>query len=144
MESEVAESALTTALAVPTVAAVPPARLVPVIVTTVPAAPLVGVKLVMTGRTTAELTAKLAVLVPVPPGVVTEILPVVAPTGTAVRIDVADMTVKGTETGTVPVAPIKSTLVAPVKLVPVRVTLAPIPPVAGLNVVTVGTGMVTV
>ena len=59
------------------VTAVAPAKLVPVIVTTVPAGPLAGVKPVIAGA-----TAKLLALVAVPAGVVTLSGPVVAPAGT--------------------------------------------------------------
>jgi hypothetical protein len=57
--------------------AVAPAKFVPLIVTLVPAAPLVGVKPVIVGA-----TMKLAALVAVPPDVVTLSGPVVAPFGT--------------------------------------------------------------
>ena len=57
--------------------AVTPVKVVPVIVTTVPTSPLVGVKLVIVGD-----TVKLVALVAVPPGVVTLSGPVVAPAGT--------------------------------------------------------------
>jgi hypothetical protein len=57
--------------------AVAPVKLVPLIVTFVPARPLVGVKLVILGSTT-----KLVALVALPAGVVTLSGPVVAPAGT--------------------------------------------------------------
>jgi hypothetical protein len=56
---------------------VAPVKLPPVIVTSVPARPLAGVKLVIQG-----VTVKFVVLVPVPADVVTAIVPVVAPVGT--------------------------------------------------------------
>jgi hypothetical protein len=56
---------------------VAPVKLPPVIVTSVPALPLAGVKLVIQGA-----TVKFVVLVPVPTDVVTAIVPVVAPVGT--------------------------------------------------------------
>jgi hypothetical protein len=59
--------------------AVVPAKFVPMIVTLVPAGPLVGVKLVIAGGLT---TVKLLALVATPPDVVTLIGPVVAPAGT--------------------------------------------------------------
>ena len=59
--------------------AVAPVKVRPVIVTTVPAAPLAGVKLVIVGA-----TVKLLALVAVPAGVVTLKGPVVAPGGTVV------------------------------------------------------------
>ena len=61
------------------VTAVAPVKLVPLIVTLVPASALVGVKLVMVGGFT---TVKFVALVAVPPGVVTPSGPVVAPVGT--------------------------------------------------------------
>jgi len=57
--------------------AVAPVKLLPVIVTAVPAGPVAGEKLVIAGA-----TAKLLALVVVPPGVVTASGPVVAPAGT--------------------------------------------------------------
>lgn len=54
-----------------------PVKLPPVIVTSVPARPLTGVKLVIQGA-----TVKFVVLMPVPADVVTAIAPVVAPIGT--------------------------------------------------------------
>ena len=60
--------------------AVAPVKFVPVIVTLVPAGPLVGVKLVIVGG--LAVTVKLLALVAVPPGVVTLSGPVVAPAGT--------------------------------------------------------------
>jgi hypothetical protein len=101
-------------------------------VTLVPIAPLVGVKLVIVG---AETTVKLPALVPVPPAVVTLIVPVVAPLGTVAVIWVEELTVKE-----VALVPLNFTAVAPVKPVPVIVTLAPIPPLVGEKLVTVGTG----
>jgi len=70
---------------------------VPVIVTAVPAVPIVGVKLVMVGAVEV-LTVNGVPLVTEPPGVVTEIVPVVAPDGTLVTIRVgsAEMTVAAT------------------------------------------------
>src|SRR5437763_11799880 len=56
--------------------AVVSARLVPLIVTLAPTAPLVGVKLVILGKTVNAFA-----LVACPPGVVTVIRPVVAPAG---------------------------------------------------------------
>jgi hypothetical protein len=54
-------------------------KLLPLIVTLAPMAPLVGVTLVIVG---AGITVKLVALVAVPPGVVTLTGPVVAPVGT--------------------------------------------------------------
>ena len=69
-----------------------------------------------------------------PPGVVTEILPVVAAVGTEVTMDVFDRTVKGAA------VPLKATEVAPRKLFPVTVTDVPRPPVVGEKEVRVGAG----
>ena len=62
---------------------VAPVRFVPVITTLVLTGPLVGLKLLIVGAWT---TVKLPALVAVPPGVVTEIVPVVAPAGTVAVI----------------------------------------------------------
>ena len=56
---------------------------VPLIVTAVPALPLVGEKLEIVSPL-VPVTVKLMLLVPVPAGVVTETCPVVAPLGTVV------------------------------------------------------------
>ena len=69
----------------PKVTAVAPVKLVPVMVTTVPDAPLVGVNEVMVG---AGMKVKVPLLVAVPPGVVTVIGPV-APLPTVALMVVA-------------------------------------------------------
>ena len=97
---------------------VAPVKRVPVRTTRVPTGPAAGAKLVMLGVFGGAVTVKLVALVPVPPGVVTAIVPVVAPGGTVAVIFVALLTLKSAE------MPWKATLVAPVKCVPVRVTLA--------------------
>ena len=61
--------------------AVAPVKFVPLMVTLIPTAPLVGVKLTIVG---AGITVKVLALVAVPPGVVTLSVPVVAPAGTVV------------------------------------------------------------
>jgi DNA-binding transcriptional regulator YdaS (Cro superfamily) len=71
------------------VTAVAPVKLVPLIVTTVPAGPLAGVKLAI-----VDATAKVLALVAVPPAVVTRSGPVVAPLGTVACITVSEVTVK--------------------------------------------------
>src|SRR3989442_15831007 len=81
-----------------------PVKLVPLMVTLVPTGPLAGVKPVIVG---GLVTVKLLALVAVPPGVVTLIVPVVAPVGTVARIEVAEFTVK------LALAPLKATPVAP-------------------------------
>jgi hypothetical protein len=91
------------------------------------------------------LTVKFVALVAVPPGVVTLILPVVAPVGTVAVICVAEFTVNVvalvvlnfTEL-VVKVAP----LTVPLKFVPVIVTDVPTGPKAGVNEVIVGAGAV--
>src|SRR5882672_1999574 len=103
-------------------------------VTLVPAGPLAGVKLVIVGEL---ITVKLPALVAVPPGVVTLIVPVVAPAGTVAWIEVAELTVK------LALAPLNATAVVPVKLVPLMVTLVPTGPLAGVKLVIVG-GLITV
>src|SRR5688572_22729301 len=108
---------------------VAPVKFVPVIATDVPTGPLAGANEAIVG---AWMTVKSPVLVAVPPGVVTTILPVVAPEGTAVLICVLDTTVK------VATVPLKRTLVAPVKFVPLIVTDVPTGPFAGANDVIVG------
>jgi len=63
------------------------------------------------------VTVKLFVLVAVPPGVVTRSGPVVAPVGTVAWIAVAEVTAK------IELTPLNVTAVAPVKFVPLIVTL---------------------
>jgi hypothetical protein len=111
--------------------AVAPVKFVPVIVTLVPARPLVGVKLVMVGAGT--VTVKLPVEVPVPDGVVTKIGPVVAVEETVAVICVELLTVK-----VVAGVPLKATAVAPEKFVPVIVTIVPAGPLVGVKLVMVG------
>ena len=73
-----------------------------------------------------------AVLVPVPPGVVTAIGPPVAPVGTVQVIWLYEVTVKTAG------VPLKVTAVAPVKALPVIVTVVPVLPELGLKAETVG------
>jgi hypothetical protein len=95
-------------------------------------------RLRVTDRACSTLTVKLAVLVTVPPGVVTLILPVVAPVGTVAVIDVAELTVNVAVTllnfTEVVVQPV------PLKFVPVIVTFLPTGPKVGVNEVIVGAG----
>lgn len=113
---------------------VAPLRLVPVIVTTVPGAPTNGVKLVMVGGPeVVVVTVKVAVdVATVPHTPVTLMVPVVAPVGTVAVMLVADPTVN------VALVPLKRTPVAPVKPVPVMVTLVPTAPLVGEKLVIVG------
>jgi len=125
----VAEATVKLALAPLNSTALAPVKLVPLIVTLVPTGPLAGVKLVTVG---GLMTVKLAALLAVPAEVVTLIGPLVAPSGTVAVIVVAEATVK------LALAPLNSTAVAPVKLVPLIVTLVPTGPLAGVKLVMVG------
>src|SRR5882762_3725700 len=77
-------------------------------------------------------TVKLLALLAVPAEVVTLMGPLEAPVGTVAVIVVAEPTVKPA------LAPLNSTAVAPVKLVPLMVTLVPTGPPVGVKLVTVG------
>ena len=110
--------------------AVAPVKFVPVTVTAVAGAPLVGEKLAMVGA--GCIIVKLAADVAVPFGVSTVIFPVVAAAGTAVVICVALFTVM------VAAVPLNFTAVAPVKPVPLITTLAPVKPAVGVKLVPVG------
>ena len=119
---------ITRAVTPPMVKAVGLPRLVPVMVNSVPIGPLAGVKEVMVG-VGKNINP---VLVAVPPGVVTLMLPV-APLATTTVIVLASTTVNE-----VAAIPPKLTAVAPVKLVPVMVTVAPAAADVGVNEVIVG------
>ena len=84
------------------------------------------------------VTVKLLPLVAVPPGVVTLIGPVVAPLGTLVVIWVSVTPLK------VAAVPLKVTAVAPLKWLPLMVTVVPTGPLLGLKELMVGGGAVTV
>ena len=114
--------------------AVAPVRLLPVMVTLAPTCPLVGVNDVSVGAGLA--TVKLALLVAVPPGVVRLIGPLEAPAGTVAVIWLSLLTEKAA------VVPLNFTAVAPVRLLPLRVTLVPAGPLVGANDVSVGAGVV--
>jgi len=116
----------------PKLTAVAPVKLVPVMVTVAPIAPMVGVKEVMVGAGINVNPARVAV----PLGVVTLTLPVVPPDTKAV------MLVALTTVTEVPSVPPKLTAVAPVKLVPVMLTVVPVPADAGLKEVMVGGGFI--
>jgi len=98
-------------------------------VTLMPTGPLVDAKLVIVGELT---TVNVPVLVAVPPDVVTLSGPVVAPAGTVAWIAVADVTVKAALT------PLNVTAVAPVKFVPLMVTLLPTGPLLDAKLAIVG------
>src|SRR5205823_6182740 len=102
---------------------------VPLIVTLVPTGPLPGVKLEIVG---GLMTVKLAALLAVPSEVVTLIGPLVAPAGTVVVIAVAELTVK------LVLTLLNSTAVAPLKLVPLIVTLVPTGPLLGVKLEKIG------
>src|SRR5438874_563839 len=106
-----------------------PASPVPVIVTTVPATPLEGLKLVTLGR-----TWKMSALTVDPPAFVTVIGPVTALVGTVAFSCVLPRTLKEAVAVGLP----KVTLLVPVKVLPVRVTLAPLAPLRRLRPVIVG------
>jgi hypothetical protein len=118
----------------PKLTAVAPVKLVPVIVIVDPVAAVVGVKLVIVG---AGIKTN-PVLVTVPPGAVTDTTPDVPPATTAVML-VADATLNE-----VAAVPPKLTAVAPVKFVPVIVTMAPLGAVVGVKPVIVGAGRVLI
>lgn len=107
-------------------------KLVPVMVTVVPSAPIFGVKLEMVGEaTTKKLVGALVMVMPL---VVTVIGPDAAPEGTEVVMLVAF------EEVTVALMPLKATVGEALKFVPVMITTAPGAPLAGLNPVMVGVG----
>jgi hypothetical protein len=104
-------------------------NVVPVIVTDVPTAPLVGARVVILG-VTVNATALLAT-----PPTVTTMFPVVAAAGTGTTMLVADQLVG------VAVVPLKVTVLVPwvaPKFVPVRVTDVPTGPLVGARLVMLG------
>ena len=84
-------------------------------------------------------TVNVATLVVVPPAVVTEMGPVLAPVGTVTAICVAESTVK-----LVAATPLNFTAVAPVKKSPLTVTEPPTRALVGEKEVTTGAGVVKV
>ena len=117
-------------------------KFVPVIITVMPAAPLVGEKLKIVGVLavvvlTVKLLAELAVTLPT----VTAIIPELAPEGTFTINEVA------VAAETVATVPLNLTILlasVELKFVPVMVTVAPTAPLAGEKLVIVGSGTVTV
>src|SRR2546425_569535 len=104
------------------------------------AAPLSGAVIDTVGGVVSGavlMTVNTLVLVAVPQGVVTLSGPVVAPVGTVSRITVAEVTVKGAA-----LTPLNVTAVAPVRFVPLSITLVPTSPLVGVKLVIVG-GMTT-
>ena len=118
---------------VPNLTAVAPSKPVPSIVTELPTGPEAGVNPVIVG---GGMTVKLPVLVAVPPGVVTEICPELAPAGTVAVICSSEMTVSPVRS-----VPLSVTAVAHVKPVPPIVTSVPTGPEAGENPVIEGGGI---
>jgi len=84
-----------------------------------PAIPKIGVNDVMVGAPDPVKTVKLEAVLAVPPGVVTDRMPLVAPLGTVAVIWVSELTAKNAA------VPLKETTVAPVKYSPVIVIDAP-------------------
>ncbi|WP_316410225.1 hypothetical protein [Mesoterricola sediminis] len=107
-----------------------PMKLVPVMVTVVPTPPLLGLKLVSFG---AGTKVKVELLVAVPPEVVTLILPVEAEAGTTAVILVGLLITK-----LLAPTPLNFTALAPVKLLPSRITEVPAPPRAGVKLLMAG------
>jgi hypothetical protein len=114
----------------PKLTAVVPVKFVPVMITVSALLELVGVKDVMVG-VLAERRIK-PVLVAIPKGVVTLSVPVLPDPTTAVIV------VLFTTTKEIAAVPPKLTAVAPVKLVPVIVTVAPAAAEVGVKEVMVG------
>jgi hypothetical protein len=110
---------------------VAPSKLVPVMVTVTPDAPLVGVNDAIVGAGMKVNPASTAF----PPGVVTEIFPEEPVATTAV------MVAASTTVNDAAAVPPKLTAVAPVKLVPLIVTFAPLAALVGVKEVIVGAGM---
>src|SRR5881396_2190686 len=88
--------------------------------------------LIVTEGGVVSPTVKLLALLAVPAEVVTLIDPLVAPAGTLAVIVLAEFTVKFA------LVPLNRTAVAPVKLVPLIVTLVPTGPLAGVKLEIVG------
>src|SRR5438552_5998483 len=130
----VAEVTVKVALVPLNATALAPVKLVPLMVTLVPTGPLLGVP---TRRASDLTTVNEPALVAVPPGVVTLSVPEVAPGGTVARMVVSEVTVK------VALVPLNATALAPVKLVPLMVTLVPTGPLVGEKLAIVG-GLTTV
>jgi hypothetical protein len=128
----VAEFTVNAATLEPRLTAVAPVRFVPVSVTVDATGPLAGLKLVTVGA--EAVTVKLLLLVAVPPPVVTLHCPELAPAGTVAVTEVAEFTVNAADA-----AP-RLTELAPVRFVPVKVTLVPDGPLAGEKLERVGAG----
>ena len=105
---------------------VAPVKLLPESFTLCPMAPLGGVKALMVG---SGMTVKFTALFAVPPAVMTAIFPVVAPPGTEVLLTTLNVDAA---------VPLNFTVVAPVKFIPVSVTLCPMGPLLGMKALMVG------
>jgi hypothetical protein len=110
----------------PNLTAVVPVKFVPLIVTDVPTGPLVGENEEIVGFA-GVVTVNAVSLQSDPPGVVTQIFPVVAPEGTVAVIFVAELTLNVVD------VPANVTLVAPDRFVPLIVTEVPTGPLVGEN-----------
>jgi hypothetical protein len=107
--------------------------LVPVTVTAVPGAPILGLNPVIVGAPVDDVTVKTELLLAEPPGEVTAIAPVVAPLGTLVTIFVV------VDDVTEAVTPLKVTvfwLGVALKPVPKIETTVPTGPLLGVNSIT--------
>ncbi len=114
-----------------------PLKFVPLTVTEVPTGPELGENELIVGLD-GVVTSKLVELVAVPPGVVTRILPSVAPEGTVAVILVEEFRVNGADTL------LNVTELTLTKLVPLMVTEVPTGPELGENELIVGLdGLVT-
>jgi hypothetical protein len=131
----VAEATLNEVAAVPPkLTAVAPVRLVPVMVTVAPEVAVVGLNDAMVGVAIGRLNVNPAKEA-APPDVVTLTLPDAPAPTTAVML-VAEATLNE-----VAAVPPKLTAVAPVRLVPVMVTVAPEAAVVGVNDAIAGVGV---
>jgi hypothetical protein len=115
----------------PNLTAVAPVKFVPLIVTDVPTGPLFGEKDVIVGAP-PPVTLKFVELESVPAGVVTEILPLLAPAGTVAVIFVSELIVNAAD------VPANFTDVAAVNPEPLIVTDVPTGPLVGENEEIVG------
>src|ERR1044071_470068 len=86
----------------------------------------------MNSSSAISVMVKALELVPVPEGVVTEMVPVVAPAGTVAVIWVSELIVNEA------LVPLNFTLVAPVNEAPLITTIAPGAPLVGLKLVILG------
>jgi hypothetical protein len=132
----VSELTVNAALTPSNLTVIVPVKSSPEMTTVLPTGPLVGLNDAIVGEHC--VTVKFVELVPVPTAFVTEMGPVVAPTGTTAVIRVEELTLKD-----VAAKPLNLTAVAPVKLVPVRVTVVPTQPLVGVNEVIDGAPAVT-